>query len=59
MKNQRDEVRKLVAENGRLEKMLEKPVRDEGEMDNGHMDKIRVLTNDLRLLQAHCPRVQL
>jgi len=51
LKNKRDEMKKLTTENGRLEKMLEKPVRDVVEVDNGHMDKIRVLTNDLRLLQ--------
>ena len=45
-------MRKLQQENGRLEKMLEKPVKDRVEVDNGHVEKIRTLMNDLRLLQA-------
>ena len=45
-------MRKLQQENGRLEKMLEKPVKDRVEVDNGHVEKIRTLMNDLRLLQV-------
>lgn len=51
LRNQKDEMRKLQQENGRLEKMLEKPVKDRVEVDNGHVEKIRTLMNDLRLLQ--------
>ena len=55
LKSTKEEFRKMQLQNKKLEKMLDKPVRDQAEDDSGQVERVKVLMNDLRLLQVrHC-----
>lgn len=51
LKSTKEEFRKMQLQNKKLEKMLDKPVRDQAEDDSGQVERVKVLMNDLRLLQ--------
>ena len=52
LKSTKEEFRKMQLQNKKLEKMLDKPVREHAEDDSGQVERVKTLMNDLRLLQV-------